>query len=493
MKRSQLYAPTLRESPSEAETKSHALLLRAGYVRQLSSGVYSMLPLGLRLKRRVERIIREEMNAIGAQEFDLPSLQPAELWKASGRWNAIGVEMLRLRDRSGREMCLGMTHEEIFTSLARELRSYRELPTVWYQIARKFRDEPRPRGGLIRLREFTMKDSYSFALDDATLDEQFKAHEAAYRRIFTRCGLEFVVADASNGSMGGAGSSEFVAISDAGEDFVVVAPSGAAANLEVAVSALEPVLDDEVSLEPVEFETPDVHTIADLEQFQCGLFPDGLPATQQMKTLVMIAQGEAVVVLLRGDHQLNLVKLSGVLGTDDIRPAGAEETLEVMGANFGSLGPLGVKARIIADQALEGRRGLVSGANKDGSGFHGSIRGCPRGLRGRLGFGWQRQIRDQARAGVGTYLQARHALRGGARCGGARRGWQAHAAGDGQLRHWRRAIDGGDLRVALGRGGFEVANERRAVRCSNSRAGRHGRRGASAARRAARRGFRGAA
>lgn len=366
MKRSQLYAPTLRESPSEAETKSHALLLRAGYVRQLSSGVYSMLPLGLRLKRRVERIIREEMNAIGAQEFDLPSLQPAELWKASGRWNAIGVEMLRLRDRSGREMCLGMTHEEIFTSLARELRSYRELPTVWYQIARKFRDEPRPRGGLIRLREFTMKDSYSFALDDATLDEQFKAHEAAYRRIFTRCGLEFVVADASNGSMGGAGSSEFVAISDAGEDFVVVAPSGAAANLEVAVSALEPVLDDDVSLEPVEFETPNVHTIADLEQFQCGLFPDGVPATRQMKTLVMIAQGEAVVVLLRGDHQLNLVKLSGVLGTDDIRPAGAEETLEVMGANFGSLGPLGVKARIIADQALEGRRGLVSGANKDG-------------------------------------------------------------------------------------------------------------------------------
>jgi prolyl-tRNA synthetase len=167
MRRSQLHAPTLRETPTEAETTSHRLLLRAGFIRPLSSGIYSMLPLGLRVKRKLENIIREEMNAIGGLEFALPSLQPAEVWKESGRWNAIGTDMLRLRDRSGREMCLGMTHEEIFTSLARELRSYRELPTIWYQIATKFRDEPRPKGGMIRLREFTMKDSYSFALDEA--------------------------------------------------------------------------------------------------------------------------------------------------------------------------------------------------------------------------------------------------------------------------------------------------------------------------------------
>jgi prolyl-tRNA synthetase len=371
MLRSQFYAPTLRELPSEAETRSHQLFLRAGYVRPLSSGVYSMLPLGLRFKRRVERIIREEMNAIGALEFDLPSLQPAEVWKSSGRWNAIGVEMLRLRDRSGREMCLGMTHEEIFTALAKELRSYRDLPTVWYQIARKFRDEPRPKGGLIRLREFTMKDSYSFALDEETLHAQFKAHEAAYRRIFERCGLEFVVANADNGSMGGSDSSEFVAITDTGEDFVAVSSGGYAANLEVATSRLEPINDDGVTLERVEFATPGVHTIDDLVNFSSDLFPGGVPAVRQMKTLVMVAQGEPVVVMLRGDHQLNLTKLARVLRTDDIRPAGAEETLELMGANFGSLGPVsmngaGVNARVIADSALEGRCGMVSGANRDG-------------------------------------------------------------------------------------------------------------------------------
>jgi prolyl-tRNA synthetase len=367
VKRSSLYAPMLRDVPSEADTKSHQWLLRAGFVRQLASGVYSMLPLGLRVKRRIEAIIREEMLGIGGLEFDLPSLQPAEVWKASGRWNAIGTEMLRLRDRAGRELCLGMTHEEIFASLAKELRSYKELPTIWFQIARKFRDEPRPRGGLIRLREFTMKDSYSFALDQATLSSQFEAHEQAYRRIFSRCGLDFVVANADNGSMGGSRSSEFVALLEAGEDLVAVAESGVyAANLEVAVSRLEPVLDEGVLLEPTEFVTPHVHTIDDLVRFSSNLFPNGVPAVRQMKTLVLMAQGEPIVVLLRGDHQLNLTKLAKVIGTDDIRPAGAEETLETMGANFGSLGPIGISARIIADSALEFRRGMVSGANKDG-------------------------------------------------------------------------------------------------------------------------------
>jgi prolyl-tRNA synthetase len=366
MKRTQLYAPTLREAPNEAENTSHQWLLRGGYVRQLSSGVYSYLPLGLRVKRKIENIIREELNAIGGLEFELPSLQPAELWKASGRWNAIGTEMLRLRDRAGRELCLGMTHEEIFASLAKELRSYKELPTIWYQIAKKFRDEPRPRGGLVRLREFTMKDSYSFALSEEMLRQQFLAHEQAYRNIFTRCGVEFVVAAADNGSMGGSRSSEFVALLEAGEDMVVVSSGGYAANLEVAVSELEPISDESLLLTPTEFATPNVHTIEDLTRFSCALFPDGVPATQQMKTLVMVAQGETIVVLLRGDHQLNMTKLGKVLGSDDIRPAGAEETFAAMGANFGSLGPIGTSARIIADNALQRRRGLVSGANKDG-------------------------------------------------------------------------------------------------------------------------------
>ncbi len=361
MRRSQLHAPTLRETPTEAETTSHRLLLRAGFIRPLSSGIYSMLPLGLRVKRKLESIIREEMNAIGGLEFALPSLQPSEIWKESGRWNAIGTDMLRLRDRSGREMCLGMTHEEIFTSLARELRSYRELPTIWYQIATKFRDEPRPKGGMIRLREFTMKDSYSFALDEATLESQFRAHELAYRRIFARCGLEVLVAGADNGLMGGSDSLEFVAVMDAGEDWVAVSPGGYAANLDVAQSQLEPVDDSDAVMEVREFATPGIHTIDDLEHF-------GVPANRQVKTLVFMAQGEPLVILLRGDHQLSEAKLAQSLGTTDLRPAEIDEALEVMGANFGSLGPVGIKARIIADRALEGRRGLVSGANKDG--FH---------------------------------------------------------------------------------------------------------------------------
>jgi prolyl-tRNA synthetase len=361
MRRSQLHAPTLRETPTEAETTSHRLLLRAGFIRPLSSGIYSMLPLGLRVKRKLENIIREEMNAIGGLEFALPSLQPAEVWKESGRWNAIGTDMLRLRDRSGREMCLGMTHEEIFTSLARELRSYRELPTIWYQIATKFRDEPRPKGGMIRLREFTMKDSYSFALDEATLESQFRAHELAYRRIFARCGLEVLVAGADNGLMGGSDSLEFVAVMDAGEDWVATSPAGYAANVDVAQSQLEPVDDSEAVTEVREFATPGIHTIDDLEHF-------GVPANRQVKTLVFMAQGEPLVILLRGDHQLSEAKLAQSLGTTDLRPAEIDEALEIMGANFGSLGPVGIIARIIADKALEGRRGLVSGANKDG--FH---------------------------------------------------------------------------------------------------------------------------
>jgi prolyl-tRNA synthetase len=361
MRRSRLHAPTLRETPAEAELASHRLLLRGGFVRPLASGVYSMLPLGLLVKRKLEGIIREEMKAIGAQEFDLPSLQPAEVWRESGRWNAIGTEMLRLRDRSGREMCLGMTHEEVFATLDKELRSYRELPAIWYQIARKFRDEPRPRGGLIRLREFTMKDSYSFDLDEDGLDEAFRAHERAYSRIFERCGLDFVVAEASSGFMGGSDSKEFIALTDAGEDWVALAPSGRAWNLDVASSRLDPVDDHGQPEETREFATLGIHTIEELEHF-------GVPALRQAKTLVYSAQGELIVVMLRGDHQLSEVKLAAHIGTADVRPAGESETRALMGAGFGSLGPVNLPAgtRILADEALRGRRGLVSGANRDG-------------------------------------------------------------------------------------------------------------------------------
>lgn len=233
MRRSQFFIPVLKDLSSETENVAHRHLLRAGFVRQLASGVYSLLPLGVKVKQNIIEIIREEMNALGVIEFELPSLHPADVWQNSGRWEMIGEEMFRFSDRNKREMCLGMTHEEIFATLAKEIRSYKELPSIWYQISKKFRDEPRPRGGLLRLREFSMKDSYSFALRQEDLDAAFDAHERAYNNIFKRCGLDVVVASADNGAMGGSDSKEFVALLESGEDTLVIAPSGLAANQEV--------------------------------------------------------------------------------------------------------------------------------------------------------------------------------------------------------------------------------------------------------------------
>ena len=233
MRRSQFFIPVLKDLSSETENVAHRHLLRAGFVRQLASGVYSLLPLGVKVKQNIIKIIREEMNALGVIEFELPSLHPADVWQNSGRWEMIGEEMFRFSDRNKREMCLGMTHEEIFATLAKEIRSYKELPSIWYQISKKFRDEPRPRGGLLRLREFSMKDSYSFALRQEDLDAAFDAHERAYNNIFKRCGLDVVVASADNGAMGGSDSKEFVALLESGEDTLVIAPSGLAANQEV--------------------------------------------------------------------------------------------------------------------------------------------------------------------------------------------------------------------------------------------------------------------
>ncbi len=233
MRRTAFFIPTLKEIPHDAETLSHRWLLRAGYIRPVASGVYSLLPLAVRVKQNIIKVIREEMNALGALEFELASLQTSELWQRSGRWESIDATMFRFRDRHQTQMCLGMTHEELFTTLAKEIRSYKELPTLWYQLSKKFRDEPRPKGGLLRLREFTMKDSYSFCLEQKDLDDIFNAHEQAYKRIFSRCGIDVVVVSADNGVMGGSDSKEFMALLNVGEDTLVVAPSGLAANQEV--------------------------------------------------------------------------------------------------------------------------------------------------------------------------------------------------------------------------------------------------------------------
>ena len=265
MRWSKFFIPTLKEVPSEAEVPSHRLLLRAGFIRQLGSGIYSYLPLGRRTLRKIETIIREEMEAIGAQEFLLPVLHPAEPWKESGRWDSMGAEMFRLKDRTDRDMCLGMTHEEIFTILARnEIRSYRNLPQIWYQIQLKFRDEPRPKSGLLRIRHFYMKDSYSFDLNAQGLDKSYRLHEQAYRKIFDRCGLDYLVVEADSGSMGGTESQEFMVPTDAGEDHVVTCLCGYAANLDRAKSALACQEDEEVKGPPREVHTPGCKTIQDI-------------------------------------------------------------------------------------------------------------------------------------------------------------------------------------------------------------------------------------
>jgi len=375
MRWSQFFIPTLREDPADAEVVSHKLLLRAGIVRQLSAGIYSYLPLGQRIALKVMQILREEMNHIGGQEFFLPALHPAELWQESGRWQAIGDDMFRLKDRKGTDLCLGMTHEEVFTSIARnELRSYKQLPQVWYQIQVKFRDEPRPKSGLMRLRTFIMKDAYTFDVDWDGLDRSFNDQRDAYKRIFNRCGIQFSIVEASSGAMGGTQSNEFMARTDAGEDLVAsCANCGYAANLEKATSRLEPIEDEAGPDAPEEFPTPGVRTIEDLAKI-----PYLVAAKRQIKTLVYVAtiDGEPrpVLALLRGDHPLHEVKFADAIGATAVRPAHPEEIGELLGASAGSLG--GVRAKesaraakqnlmIVADEGLKGRRNMTTGANKD--------------------------------------------------------------------------------------------------------------------------------
>ncbi len=365
MRWSKMHIPTLRDDPADAGAPSHRLLLRAGYIRQLMAGHYSLLPLGQRVRLKVIGIIREEMDRIGAQEFVMPIMHPAELWQKSGRWELMGDELFRLKDRKGAGMVLAMTHEENITTLAGELESYRQLPQLWYQFQTKMRDEPRPKAGLMRTREFTMKDSYSFDLDAAGLDESFTKHRDAYIRIFERLSIPAVPVAASSGAMGGSTSTEFVCPSPSGEDLIVRCPEcDYAANIEKAASRLAPIDDSERAGQllpaPEPFATPGARTIEDLAvQYQA-------PADRQVKTLVYFLDDVLTLVMMRGDHALNEQKLTDATGTVAIRPAQPEEIRAALGALPGSLGAVGVTDHpVIADEALRGRRGMFTGANID--------------------------------------------------------------------------------------------------------------------------------
>ena len=363
---SQLFIPTLKEAPADAQVASHKLLVRAGFIRQLGAGIYDYLPLARRTLARIEAIVREAMDAIGGPEFHLPALHPAEIWRESGRWELMGDNMFRLKDRKGGDYGLGMTHEEIFTAIARaELRSYRQLPQVWYQIQTKFRDEPRPKSGLLRVRQFTMKDAYSFDVDPAGLDARYEDQRRAYERIFSRCGLAFVTVQAHSGAMGGSGSQEFMVRTDAGEDLVAACPRCRyAANTETATSRTAPVPDGPGLAAPERFATPGVVTIEALERP-----PHGVPAARQLKTLVYVADDRPVVAVVRGDQELNEAKLQTATGASAVRPAHPEEIPPLMGARAGSLGAVRfTRAPVLVDASLAERRDMVTGANEDG--FH---------------------------------------------------------------------------------------------------------------------------
>ena len=362
MRWSQAFIPTLRDDPADAEAASHRLLLRAGFARQLMSGVYSLLPLGVLVRTKVMRIIREEMRAIGGQEFLLPELHPREIWERTGRTEAMSDIMLTLEDGRGMPLVLGPTHEEIFTTLAREMTSYKQLPQLWFQIQTKFRDELRPKAGLLRVREFTMKDSYSFDIDRDGLDRQYDNHFAAYTKIFTRIGAEAVPVAASSGAMGGSDSVEFMIPSESGEDDVVHCPAcGYAANLERATSAIPLVVDEPGPGAPERFPTPGVRTIQDLVEFD-----GGAAAERQIKTLVYVLDDELALVLLRGDHALVEQKLRDGTGATEVRPARPDEIRNLLGADAGSLGAVAVSgSRILADPALQGRSNMTTGANVD--------------------------------------------------------------------------------------------------------------------------------
>jgi prolyl-tRNA synthetase len=388
---SKLFVPTLREAPADAEVASHKFLLRAGYIRQLGAGIYNYLFMGQRSINKIIGIVREEMDQIG-QEFLLPALLPKEPWEESGRWTGMGDNMFRLKDRKGADLCLGMTHEEIMTTIARgELRSYKQLPQIWYQIQTKFRDEPRPKSGLLRVRQFIMKDSYSFDLNKEGLDKSFDLHDQVYRTIFSRCGLKFVAVEADSGAMGGSQSQEFMVYTDAGEDLIASCPvCGYAANVEKAISRLEPVTEMEPTGDgmPELVHTPGCAAISDVAAFFKISPASDIKCVAYM---VLFKDWQPVVAFLRGDHGVNDTKLLAALGAREARFMGPEELALYLHAPAGYLGPIGhniipsneweftraefmkgdaksVNAMgeltVVVDKSLEGRRNLVCGANK---------------------------------------------------------------------------------------------------------------------------------
>jgi prolyl-tRNA synthetase len=379
---SELFIPTLREAPADAEVASHKFLVRAGYIRQLAAGIYSYLFIGQRSFNKIIAIVRQEMDKVG-QEFYLPALHPRETWEASGRWSVMGDNMFRLKDRKGADLCLGFTEEEVMTDIARkELRSYKQLPQIWYQIAPKFRDEPRPKSGLLRVRQFQMKDSYSFDIDPAGLDVSYIKHRQAYCRIFDRCGLKYMVIEADSGAMGGTQSEEFMVRTPAGEDQVVSCDKcNYAANMEKATSKLAPV-DDLAPMEdgkPLEVHTPGQKTIEDVARFL------GVSPKNKIKTLALMAdekdaktgkiKSRAIILLMRGDHQMNEAKLSSAVGGKETRPMQEEEIKALFHSPAGFLGPIGIewakdfkdsdRPVLLVDKALEGRANLICGANKE--------------------------------------------------------------------------------------------------------------------------------
>ena len=366
-RQSALFLPTLREDPSDAEAASHRLLVRAGLIRQVGSGLWTFLPAGWRVHEKVVQIVREEMDAIGGQEMSMPVLTPAELWQRSGRYDKVDV-LMKLRDGSEREFVLAMSHEETITFHARELRSYRDLPKILYHFQTKERDEPRARGGLLRVREFVMKDSYSFDRDEDGLDVAFQAHARAYERIFERCGLDVVDVQAESGMMGGNYSVDYLAPSGSGENTLVTCERGDyAADLEIAHGVPRAPSFPESVDEPAEVETPGVATCEDLARFL------GIDLAATSKAMPVVADGQVVLALVRGDDRLDEAKLAAVLGTP-VRPAHADEILEAFGAEPGSLGPVGFGGRIVLDETMRGGQ-FVGGANR--TGFH--LRGVEHG------------------------------------------------------------------------------------------------------------------
>lgn len=361
MRQSRNFFPTLREVPAEAQIRSHQLMLRAGLIRQLAAGVFSWLPMGYKVLKKVIKILQEEMDAIGGQEFHLPALNPIDIWEETNRVEAMGDVMFHIKNREG--LVLAPTHEEIITFHARQhIQSYRDMPQIWYQIQTKFRNEPRPKSGVLRGRQFFMKDSYSLDADYEGLDRSYDKHLEAYKKIFNRCGIKFFIVGASSGAMGGRLSQEFMVESESGEDTCAISDSGYAANVEVATSAIEPVGKVDNCPEIEKFSTPNAKTIDDLiEQYS-------IPEERCAKSVVYIADDKPILIFMRGNDELNESKLEAALGISNIRPAESAELIVFTGADHGSIGPINLKTdiRMIADNLLKGANGLVSGANEDG-------------------------------------------------------------------------------------------------------------------------------